>query len=199
MYTSSSILALAALASTVFSHGLITSPPCRNPGPAMDAACGKSVSALITKDNTSHIEDMPEAAALIPTFDATKCNLFLCKGQQFADNTANVQNFTAGQVVNMRASLPIPHEGPMNVSIVNTATNTIIGKPLISFKSYADESLATLPANNTNFDVTVPTTLKGDCTRPGDCVMQWFWLGTAAAQTYESCVDFVMVPAAKAA
>jgi hypothetical protein len=27
---------------------------------------------------------------------------------------------------------------------------------------------------------------------PGECTMQWFWLGTAAAQTYENCVDFVM-------
>ncbi|KAG4436731.1 hypothetical protein IFR05_007785 [Cadophora sp. M221] len=198
MYTSSSILGLVALASTVLSHGLIISPATRTAGPAMDAACGTSVSALVKADNTSHVEDMPEAAALIPGFNSTACNVFLCKGQQFADNTANVQNFTAGQVVNMRASLPIPHEGPMNVSIIDTATNTAIGAPLIAFASYADESLAVLPANNTNFDVTVPSDLNGACSVGGACVMQWFWFGTGAQQTYESCVDFI-VPAAAAA
>lgn len=170
MYYSSSILSLAALATTVASHGAIISPPSRAVGPAMDAACGTSVAALVRADNTSHVEDMPEAAALIPNFDSTACNVFLCRGQQFADNTANVQNFTAGQVVNFRAVIPIPHEGPMNVSIVNTATNTAIGAPLISFDSYADESLAVLPANNTNFDVTVPSDLGAACSVAGACV-----------------------------
>jgi len=170
MYTFTSILSLAALFSTVLAHGEITSPPTRSAGPAMDAACGTSVSALVKADTTSHVEDMPEAAALIPGFNSTACNVFLCKGQQFADNTANVQNFTAGQVVNMRAVIPIPHEGPMNVSVINTATNTAIGAPLISFDSYADESLATLPANNTNFDVTVPSDLGSACSVAGACV-----------------------------
>ena len=68
----------------------------------------------------------------------------------------------------------------------------MIGKPLIEFASYADENLARLPANNTNFNVTVPRMAAGKCTKPGECVMQWFWFGTAAQQTYESCVDFVM-------
>ncbi|KAK2626203.1 hypothetical protein QTJ16_004465 [Diplocarpon rosae] len=194
MHPSASILGLAAFATTVLSHGAITSPPTRAVGPAMDAACGTSVSALVRADNTSHVEDMPEAAALIPNFNSTACNVFLCRGQQFGDNQANVQNFTAGEVVNMRAILPIPHEGPMNVSIVKTSTNTAIGAPLISFKSYADESLATLPANNTNFNVTVPSDLGSECSVAGACVMQWFWFGTGAKQTYESCVDFV-VPA----
>ncbi|CAL3968929.1 unnamed protein product [Diplocarpon coronariae] len=236
MHSSASILGLAALATTVLAHGAITSPPTRAVGPAMDAACGTSVSALVRADNTSHIEDMPEAAAMIPNFNSTACNVFLCRGQQFGDNQANVQNFTAGQVVNMRAVLPIPHEGPMvryseilcppphtvsrpspalrhpphsekrvndalvnfdilqNVSIIKTSTNTAIGAPLISFKSYANEKLDTLPANNTNFNVTVPSDLGSECSVAGACVMQWFWFGTGAKQTYESCVDFV-VPA----
>ncbi|KUJ20828.1 uncharacterized protein LY89DRAFT_640681 [Mollisia scopiformis] len=158
----------------------------------MSAACGASVAALVQADNTSHVEGMPEAAAAEAGFNSTACNVFLCKGLQFADNTAQVQNFTAGQVVNMRASIPILHEGPMNVSVVNTKTNTAIGGPLISFVSYADESLAALPANNTNFNVTIPTTLGSTCTVAGTCVLQWFWFGTAADQTYESCVDMVV-------
>ncbi len=92
----------------------------------------------------------------------------------------------------MKAILPIPHEGPMNVSIVDTATNTVIGDPLIEFASYADEKLATLPANNTNFAVMMPQLPTGQCAQAGACVMQWFWFGTKAQQTYESCVDFVM-------
>lgn len=113
---------------------------------------------------------MPEAAALEANFNPAACNLFLCKGAQFADNTANVQTYQAGQVVNFQATLPIPHKGPMNVSIIDTATNTAIGAPLISFTSYADESLATLPANNTDFDVTIPSTLGDKCTVAGACV-----------------------------
>jgi hypothetical protein len=103
-------------------------------GPSMIAACGESVAALVTQDVTSHIEDMPEASLLEANFDATACNLFLCKGLQFADNVDNVQTFEPGQVVNMLADIPIPHEGPMNVSIIDTKTNTAIGDPLISCK-----------------------------------------------------------------
>jgi hypothetical protein len=98
----------------------------------------------------------------------------------------------------MLAILPIPHEGPMNVSIVKTATNTILGDALISFDSYADEKLASLPPNNTDFSFTMPRNLAAtDCVKPGECVLQWFWFGTEAKQTYESCVDFVMAPAGK--
>ena len=71
------------------------------------------------------------------------CKLDLCRGATFADNTANVQKYTPGQTIRMTATLPIPHEGPMNVSIIDTATNKAIGAPLIAFKSYADENLAT--------------------------------------------------------
>jgi hypothetical protein len=136
----------------------------------MIAACGSSVAALVTADNTSHVEGMPEAAAEIPNFNSTACNVFMCKGLQFADNAANVQTFQPGQVVNMLASIPIPHEGPINVSIINTKANTGIENPLISFVSYADESLPALPANNTNFNVTIPNTPGGTCAVAGTCV-----------------------------
>jgi hypothetical protein len=167
---SKTFLGVAGLASTVVSHGIITSPPVRAVGPAMVSACGASVAALVTADNTSHVEGMPEAAAQEANFNATACNVFLCKGLQFADNVANVQTFQAGQVVNMLADIAIPHEGPMNVSVVDMNTNTAIGDPLISFVSYADESLPALPANNTNFNVTIPTTLGSACAKAGNCV-----------------------------
>lgn len=128
----------------------------------------------------------------IPVSGSASCDPFLCKGVQFADNTANVQQFAVGEVVNFEATLPIPHEGPCNVSIVDTATNTLVGQPLIEFDSYADENLAQLPANNTAFSVTMPQLAAGQCTQPGECTLQWFWFGTNAQQTYEDCVDFVM-------
>src|SRR4051812_7368298 len=92
----------------------------------------------------------------IPSNGSPNCDILFCKGAQFADNQANVQTFAAGEVVNFEAQLPIPHEGPCNVSIVDTATNTVIGLPLIGFDSYADENLAQLPLNNTQFSVTMP-------------------------------------------
>ncbi|CAG8973150.1 hypothetical protein HYALB_00008681 [Hymenoscyphus albidus] len=190
---------MLGLATSVSAHGLLTAPPSRAVGPAMIENCGPSVAALVTADPTSHVEDMPEASVKEPKFKADKCNLFLCKGLQFDDNKSQVQNFTAGQKVNMKASIPIPHEGPMNVSVIKTSTNKAIGSPLIEFKSYADESLPALPANNTDFDVTIPTTLGADCTVPGDCVLQWFWFGNDAKQTYESCVDFVVAGGASTA
>lgn len=83
---------------------------------------------------------------------------------------------------------------------MQTSTNKIIGGILLFFNTYADERLAELPANNTAFGVTLPTGAAGDevaqaCRRPGDCVLQWWWFGTGAKQTYESCIDFVLAPA----
>ncbi|KAK3082147.1 hypothetical protein LTS18_002939 [Coniosporium uncinatum] len=189
MYTTSTLLALGALLlRTVFAHGNITSPPARQPGPAMAAACGKPAVAAVMADPTTPLEDVTGAAGV------PQCKLDLCRGAMFEDNTAQVQMYSAGDVVNMQAILPIPHEGPMNVSIIDTATNKAIGEPLISFETYADESLDVLPANNTDFSVTMPQLKAGQCTQAGECTMQWFWFGTSAQQTYESCVDFVMMP-----
>lgn len=165
------VILAASMATTVLGHGLVISPPIRAAGPAMDTACGKSVAALVAEDPTSHVEGMPEAALeLGKAFDPVKCNLFLCKGLQFGDNAKNVQTFTPGQKVAIKANITIPHEGPANVSIVDTKTNTMIGTPLLSFSTYADEKLKTLPANNTAFEITIPTTLGDKCAVAGACV-----------------------------
>ncbi|KAL2872852.1 hypothetical protein SGCOL_012010 [Colletotrichum sp. CLE4] len=177
--------ATALLAALVSAHGNIVSPPARGVGAAMAAACGQANVKAVTADPTIPLEDFTSPPAT--------CQLDLCRGAKFEDNKANVQTFKAGQVVNMKAEIRIPHEGPMNVSIVDTATNKVIGQPLIAFDSYADENLAALPKNNTDFDITMPSNLPaGTCAQAGQCVVQWFWVGTAAKQTYESCVDFVM-------
>ncbi|KAK3935656.1 hypothetical protein QBC46DRAFT_367435 [Diplogelasinospora grovesii] len=180
-----SVLAASAFAAAVSAHGNITSPPARLTGPAMVQACGQSAVNDVLKDGTTPLEDVLNP---LPS-----CKLDLCRGAMFADNKDRVQTYSPGQTIAMKAQIPIPHEGPANVSIVKTATNKILGNMLLVFDSYADEKLPALPPNNTAFSVTMPTNMTStDCTAAGDCVLQWFWFGTAAKQTYESCVDFVM-------
>lgn len=53
-------------------------------------------------------------------------------------NPITVQSLTAGQVVNIKVDLTIPHTGPANVSVVDTKTNTILDKAMISFPVYAE-------------------------------------------------------------
>ena len=89
-------LAAAALASTAWSHGIITISAPRAVGAASSAACGSGVTNLIKTDNTSHVKGLPEAAATNSAYNAAECNLWLCKGPQLADNKADAQKFTTG-------------------------------------------------------------------------------------------------------
>ncbi|KAH6691549.1 hypothetical protein F5X68DRAFT_252579 [Plectosphaerella plurivora] len=177
-------LTAAFFAAAVSAHGNVLTPEPRQPGPAMVAACGQANVNAVLADPSIPLENFQNVPAT--------CKLDLCRGATFADNTARVQTFTAGQQVPITVDLPIPHEGPCNVSVVDTRTNTVLGAPLIEFATYADENLAQLPANNTAFTVTIPQMQAGQCVQPGACTMQWFWFGTNAQQTYESCIDFVM-------
>ncbi|KAI1337827.1 hypothetical protein F5Y15DRAFT_417616 [Xylariaceae sp. FL0016] len=190
------LLPLAGLAATAAAHGYIASPPMRSPGAAATAACGPSVVQDIVRDKTSHVEGLPELAAKDAAYHADACNLWLCRGLQFADNVANVQAYKPGQSVNMKITLTIPHVGNANVSVVDTKTNAIIGKPLLDWPSgYADEKqfyAKTTPKNQTDFNVTIPEDLGNKCATAGACVLQWWWYGTGAKQSYESCVDFTV-------
>ncbi|CAJ2506382.1 Uu.00g005120.m01.CDS01 [Anthostomella pinea] len=194
------LLPLAALAATVSAHGYISSPYMRAPGNATTAACGQSIVAAIVADKTSHVEGLPELGAAAGSgYHAESCNLWLCRGVQFADNVAHVQKYTPGQSVNIQVALTIPHVGSANVSVVDTRTNEIVGEPLLSWPSgYADEQAfyaGETPVNQTDFNVTIPTTLGSQCADAGACVLQWWWYGTGAKQTYESCVDFTVAAA----
>ncbi|OTB07226.1 hypothetical protein M426DRAFT_85770 [Hypoxylon sp. CI-4A] len=187
------IVSLAALAATVSGHGLITKPVPRGPGDASIAACGSAVVNNIKGDETSHVEGLPELAAADAAYNADLCNLWLCRGLQFADNAANVQKYAPGQSVNIEVELSIPHAGAANVSIVDTKTDSIISELLSWPSGYADERefyAHQTPANQTNFNVTIPEDLGSQCSEAGACVIQWWWYGTGAKQTYESCVDF---------
>ncbi|CAO2653853.1 Nn.00g105860.m01.CDS01 [Neocucurbitaria sp. VM-36] len=188
--------ALVSLIPLAASHGLITTPPSRPVGPAIIANCGAKVEQDIRLDNTSHVEGLPELAAKDAAYNAAKCNLWLCKGLQFADNpTANIQTWTPGQVIPIKVWLRIPHEGSANVSIVETKSDKIVGTMLkVWAKGYAPgKKESDVPLDQTQFNVTVPEGLEDKCATAGDCVLQWWWYGTGAKQTYESCVDFKIV------
>jgi hypothetical protein len=137
-----------------------------------------------------NIQNMLQVGASQTDFDITKCPVFLCKGYQFADNSAGVQSFTVGQVVPIAITIGAPHTGVANVSVVDTATNTVIGSPLISFTDYASTA-HTIPANNTAFSITIPD-VGSQCATAGACVVQWFWDARSVDQTYESCIDFTV-------
>jgi hypothetical protein len=168
-FSISAVLSAALLSASASGHGLITSPPQRDTGAADVAACGQQIVKIINQDNTSHVEGLPEAGAIDSGYHADECNLWLCKGQQFADNVKNVQSYTPGQIVHMSVWLRIPHQGTANVSVVDTRTNTMIGDMLIYWGNYANETLKPMPANNSEFDITIPE-LGGKCTEPGECV-----------------------------
>ncbi|KAI1500994.1 hypothetical protein F5X99DRAFT_428973 [Biscogniauxia marginata] len=193
-------LALTLTPSPAQSHGLISSPPARAPGGATAAACGQAIADAIAGDATSHVEGLPELGARDPGYDPAACNVWLCRGLQFGDNAANVQAWAPGQEVNVRVELTIPHAGAANVSLVDTAADAVVGgAPLISWPAgYADEAAfyaGATPADQTDFNVTIPTDLGDRCATAGACVLQWWWYGTGAKQTYESCVDFTVAEA----
>ncbi|KAF2455570.1 hypothetical protein BDY21DRAFT_289012 [Lineolata rhizophorae] len=190
-----SALTLATLAATAYSHGLITSPTPRDVGPAGTEACGPVVMAIIESDKTSHVEGLPEASEQDSAYNPAECNLWLCKGLQYEDNVDNVMEYSRGETVHMDVYIRIPHLGTANVSIVDTASNSIVGEPLISWDHYADDALGmNQPESQTSFDFVIPEDLEDQCAEAGACVLQWYWYGDAAQQTYESCVDFT-VPA----
>ncbi|OBT52995.1 hypothetical protein VE04_06493 [Pseudogymnoascus sp. 24MN13] len=193
-----SLATLIGIATTVSSHGVITSPTPRIAGAVSHAACGTAITLLHKQDVTDHVEGMPQVAAVDSTYHADECNLWLCKGLQLDEEASGpVQTYSPGQVVPIEVYLRILHAGTANVSIVDTASNTVVGSELLYWDSYADEKLPSVPVNNTLFSVTIPSDIEeGKCTTAGECVIQWWWYGVGARQTYESCVDFVLAPTA---
>ncbi|KAJ5126921.1 hypothetical protein N7448_007700 [Penicillium atrosanguineum] len=180
-----SIAAFAGLISLVNGHGFVTSPTARMPGAAMKAACGDQVEVNQLSDNYGNIQGELQVAASQSDYNAEECDIWLCKGYKFADNKDNARPSTL-----LLPSTP-PHTGVANVSVVDTASNTVIGDPLISWSVYASVSTG-VAANNTDFSVTMPTDLGSKCSTAGSCVLQWYWYAESIDQTYESCVDFTV-------
>lgn len=101
------------------------------------------------------------------------CNLWLCKGYQFADQPASaVQTYAAGTEVAMEVKVRIPHVGYANVSVVDTGRNVVVGEMLKVWEGgYAAST--TLPGDQGRFVVKVPE-LGGRCVTAGACVSTYF-------------------------
>ncbi|KAJ5167201.1 uncharacterized protein N7482_005982 [Penicillium canariense] len=182
---------LAALLPLVHGHGFVTSPTARMPGSAMKAACGDQVEVNQQSDNYGNIQGELQVAASQSDYNAAECDIWLCKGYKFADNTDNVYSYTAGQTIDFTVDIRAPHTGIANVSVVDTASNAVIGDPLIYWSVYASTATG-VTANETSFSVTLPDDLGSKCATAGDCVLQWYWYAQSIDQTYESCVDFTV-------
>lgn len=169
------LLPLSALAGLAASHGMLASPETRTPGAATAAACGQAMADFYLEDPTSY----PEAFMRTPDWDADvgpSCNLYLCKGYQFDDNTENVLEYTTGEEVDMEVFIRIPHVGYANVSVVDTERNEVLEELKVWEDGYADgDVFPDLPLDQTNFTVTVPE-LGGKCAEPGACVSRIFLL-----------------------
>ncbi|CAL3964924.1 hypothetical protein PZA11_002188 [Diplocarpon coronariae] len=187
---SSAILAAAALVTAVAAHGSITTPLPRAAGENYKTVCGQQVYNNQAADRNGNIQGVLQVAN--GQTDVTPaCNVWLCKGFTFEDNTANVQTYTPGQVVPITFNLAAPHTGTANMSIVNTASNTIIGSPLLSWDVYASTSVP-ISSSETSFSITIPSDLGSQCATAGACVIQHFWDARSVDQTYESCIDFTV-------
>ncbi|KAI5269485.1 hypothetical protein E4T47_07050 [Aureobasidium subglaciale] len=184
-------LAVAGMAATVRGHGFLSSPKARMPGDAFQAACGQQVYYNQAGDNYGNIQGELQVAKTQTDYKAAECNIWLCKGFKFDDNKDLVQTYTAGQKVPIKFEVRAPHTGTANVSIVDTATNTVIGSPLISWDVYASTASG-VPADQTSFDITIPEDLGSKCSTAGACVIQHFWDAREVDQTYESCIDFTV-------
>jgi hypothetical protein len=190
-YTTSAIAVFGLVATTVKGHGFITSPQARLPGAAFQADCGQQVYYNQKGDNYGNVQGELQVATQQSDYNTAKCNLWLCKGFKYDDNKDSVQAYTPGQKVPIEFEVRAPHTGTANVSIVDTATNTVIGSPLISWDVYASVA-SSIPSDETSFSVTIPSDLGSKCATAGACVLQHFWDARSVDQTYESCIDFTV-------
>ncbi|KAI1496508.1 chitin binding domain-containing protein [Biscogniauxia marginata] len=185
------ILSLASFVSTVLGHGFVTSPQARMPGDAMASACGQQVEINQQSDNYGNIQGELQIANSQSDYNAEACNIWLCKGYKFEDNSANVQSYSPGQVVPFTVDIRAPHTGVANVTIISTFTNTVVGDTLKSWDVYASNS-SPIPDEQKSFDITIPNDLGSKCATAGDCVIQWQWDAQSIDQTYQSCIDFTV-------
>ncbi|KAJ8121884.1 hypothetical protein ONZ43_g1780 [Nemania bipapillata] len=134
-YSLASLVSLAAL-SGVQSHAVMQTPVPRGTGPKQVERCGAIVTAVLQRDLAGPIENAMSAA------DANyKCNAYLCRGYQYEDNEDNVHAVKAGDVLTFHIDLVAGHHpGYANVSVVDLASNKIIGDELVSWANWPDST-----------------------------------------------------------
>ncbi|EQB54384.1 hypothetical protein GCG54_00007093 [Colletotrichum gloeosporioides] len=178
---------IAALVTGVWGHGVVQTPEPRTTGTKQEELCGTAVTNKLDSDLAGPIENA------IAVADADyKCNAFMCRGYQWEDNVDLLMNVTAGQVIPFHIDLVAGHRpGHANISVIDLATNTAIGEPLITWDDWPTENPD--PLADTDFNVTIPDTLADSCNVGGKCAIQWFWYAETNKQTYESCIDIAIV------
>ncbi|THH05939.1 hypothetical protein EW145_g4425 [Phellinidium pouzarii] len=181
--------AIITFAASAAAHGNVASPSARSVGTAMSNVCGTVVSGLLKSDINTNQQQLEQNSGQSGGGFTDECLLFQCKGTQFEDNSANVHSFSQGQTIDFQVNIVAPHTGVANVSVIDLKSNSVIAGPLISWTNYASNSQA-IPANNTHFSVTLPTTLGSACETAGNCALQWWWDARNIDQTYMACVDF---------
>jgi len=188
--TVSKVMASASLIALASAHGFITSPAPRMPGDAFQKACGQQMYYNQMGDNYGNVQGELQVVNGQTDYDAAACNVWLCKGFKYDDNTENVQQYTVGQEVDIEVDIRAPHTGVANVSVVSTSSGSVIGSALKSWDEYGSNAY-TIPEDQEKFTVTIPD-VGSDCASPGDCVIQWFWDAADINQTYEACIDFTV-------
>ncbi|KAK5130170.1 hypothetical protein LTR08_002424 [Meristemomyces frigidus] len=185
---------MASMAALANAHGYFTSPAGRVPGALFQSECGMQAYYQMSGDINGNIQGLQQTTKGQADYTAA-CRLWMCKGMKYADNTANVQKYTAGQTVPLVFDIRAPHTGVANVSIVHTANNNLIAKNLKTWTNYASNSVPAI-ASQSSFSIKMPTNLGSKCAKAGDCVIQMYWDAASVDQTYESCIDFSMPAAA---
>ncbi|KAI7780554.1 hypothetical protein LA080_015955 [Diaporthe eres] len=176
--------ALLLLLPCILGHAVLQKPVPRGSGDATLALCGEAVTKKLDDDPAGPIENSVKVA------DASyKCNLYLCRGYQYEDNTDKVQVYAAGDVVTFHVDLVAAHRpGWANVSVIDLASNKAIGDPVKVWDVWPDNVAG--GGDDVDFNITIPNSLGSACNAGGKCALQWFWWSNSNSQTYESCVDF---------
>ena len=191
MKTTFTIIATAGMAALANAHGYFTSPAARQPGNAFKDACGQQAYYNMDGNINGNIQGLEQVTQGQPDYHPAECELWKCKGMKYQDNTANVHHYTAGQSVPLHFNIQAPHTGTANVSIIDLATNTVIGKELKTWSVYASNSVP-IVASQESFDITIPSNLGNKCATAGKCAIQMHWNAESINQTYQSCIDMTV-------
>jgi len=184
-----SIMAMAALANA---HGYFQSPGARQPGKEYENSCGMQAYYNMQGSINGNVQGLEQVVANQPDYNPKTCNLWKCKGMKYADNTANVQKYTAGQTVDLHFNIAAPHTGVANVTIIDLSTP--VGTVLSTLKTwdvYASNSVPTQDSQE-HFSVKMPSNLGNKCAQGGKCAIQMNWDAHSIDQTYQSCIDFTL-------
>ena len=112
----SAFVSLLLFSISVSAHGSVSSPIPRSPGDAMKSVCGSTVTGILSSDINTNQQALAQNSHKADGGFTDACQLYLCKGTQFEDNSANVESYSLGQTVDFTVNIVAPHTGVANVS-----------------------------------------------------------------------------------